>query len=136
MMRLPPRHGRVVALAAILLVLNSCYAWTRHPPQMVAAVMAAGPDRVRVTRTDDPKKVVFRDPQLVGDSLLAQAGPWRSRSTVSIGIADVATVETRSLDPVRSIGAGFGVTVAILGVVTLVVVTSIDCFTIDEPCHP
>lgn len=137
MMHLPPRPSRrLVALIAILLVLNSCYAWTHHPPQTMATVMTGEPDRVRVMRTGDPERMVLHDPRMAGDGVAGMTGPWRSRALVSIRLTDLASVETRSLDPLRTIGAGLGAAVVTFGVVTVLVLLSLDCFTVDEPCHP
>lgn len=110
-------HARrwLLPVLAATLALPACTTWARQsaPP---AQVIASHPDAlIRVTRTDH-SVVTVRGATVVGDTLVGTTND-DARLRVAIPVADIETVDTRTVSGARTAGLGAGVLVAAIAVV-------------------
>jgi hypothetical protein len=105
---MPMRFSTLPLLLAALAA--GCTTWrpqTAPAPQVVAAQSDGS---VRVLRRDQ-STLVLRHPQVVGDSIVGDAGDPPRR--VAVATADVQRLEVRRVSAVRTGGLGIGVLVAV-----------------------
>ena len=105
--------ARVVLLLFLVLTLTACQTWQSvsldaiSPAQLIEEDQ---PDRVRVTGRD-VLDLELVSPSVEGDQLVGAA------SGVSVPLADILRLEVRGFSLGRTIGAGFGVYMAVILVV-------------------
>jgi hypothetical protein len=102
-----PSPAQVVVLVAALLA--ACSSW-RHSPDPLAKTLADRPGEVRVWRTDGTR-FTLRRPRLSGDTLIGEGAASR-QSTVAVPLGEIASMEVRRFDGLKTAGliAGVGAT--------------------------
>ena len=121
---------RGVLLLFLLLNLTACVevgAWRGlpSPPSVAEHIVAAQPERVRVTMQDG-SQLDIEDPFVSGDQLMGQL--WRTlevnrlisnTNDISVPLADIVQLEVRDVEMARSAGVSVLLVVGIIAVVIL-----------------
>jgi hypothetical protein len=105
---------RAVPFAA-LLAAAACTSWHPQTAPAPQVVTANANGTVRVTRRDQ-SVLVLHHPQIVGDSIIGDAGDPGRRAAVAM--ADVARIDARKVSAARTGGLSLGVIV--LGSIILI----------------
>ena len=118
---------RAVLLLFMLLNLTACSSafesWYRlpSPPSVAEHIVAAQPERVRVTMQDG-SQLDIEDPFVSGDQLMGQL--WRTlevnrlisnTNDISVPLAGIVQLEVRDVEMVRSAGVSALLVLGILG---------------------
>ena len=115
---------RTVALLGLALSLSGCYRWevvTIASPR--AAITATEPDQIRVSVGDEPLTLTLGDLSLVaGDSVRGTT----NGAARTIAFQDIAVLEMRRYDALRTAVAITGPALLVLGVITVIALSRID----------
>ena len=118
---------RAVLLLFLVLNLTACSSafesWRGlpSPPSVAEHILAAQPERVRVTMQDG-SQLDIEDPFVSGDQLMGQL--WRTlevnrlisnTNDISVPLADIVQLEVRDVEMVRSAGVSALLVLGILG---------------------
>ena len=118
---------RAVLLLFLVLNLTACSSafesWRGlpSPPSVAEHIVAAQPERVRVTM-QDVSQLDIEDPFVSGDQLMGQL--WRTlevnrlisnTNDISVPLADIVQLEVRDVEMVRSAGVSALLVLGILG---------------------
>jgi hypothetical protein len=107
------------ALALVAIAASACTSWRPQTAPAPEVVSAQGSGTIRVTRHDQ-STIVLWHPQVVGDSIVGQAGsPPRH---VAVATADVERIDVRRVSASRTGGLTVGV-LLVVGIVTVAAAT-------------
>lgn len=123
--------------ALLVAAVFGCHAWTPVPKPTTDGSLPGTPETVRVTRTfncgEKPTRdcvatrgtLVLHHPRIELDSLVGYHDA-ADRERVAIQIHDVVSIESRDVDPYRTVGLGLGIgaVIAIGAIIGLLVVLS------------
>ena len=106
-------------LALVAIAMSACTSWRPQTAPAPEVVSAQGSGTVRVIRHDQ-STIVMRHPQVVGDSIVGEAGsPPRH---VAVATADVERIDVRRVSASRTGGLTVGV-LLVVGIVTVAAAT-------------
>lgn len=103
-------HRSPAPLLVFALSLSACTSWRPQTAPAPEVVAAHGEGAVRIVRHDQ-SVLVLRHPQVVGDSIVGEAGDPPRR--VSVATADVQRVEVRKVSAARTGGLSVGVLILV-----------------------
>jgi hypothetical protein len=93
-------------LLAVALALAACTTWRPQTAPAPEVIAAHGNASVRIVRRDQ-STIELRHPQVVGDSIVGEAGDPPRR--VAVATADVERVDVRKVSAARTGGLSVGV---------------------------
>jgi len=110
---------------AALLAATACTSWRPQTAPAPQVVTANANGTVRVTRHDQ-SVLVLRHPQVVGDSIVGDAGDPARHAAVAM--ADVDRIDARKVSATRTGGLSLGIivvgTVLLIGAATVALLSS------------
>ena len=115
-------------LAAILLSLQvaSCTSWRVASVTPAKLVAEEQPARVRVTRSDGTRVVLYQ-PSVQGDSLVGRHAPGVASPDRAVALADVTAVARRRGDTGKTVLLGVGVAALIAGTIAFAATADFCC---------
>jgi hypothetical protein len=97
-------------LIAAALPLSACTSWRPQTAPAPEVIAAHGEGSVRIVRRDQ-STIELRHPQVVGDSIVGEAGDPPRR--VAVATADVQRVDVRKVNAARTGGLSLGVLIVV-----------------------